>query len=203
MTPTTSGRNYSIQSNGSGPGHSSQKSKRQECQPRGEEQMEDSRTSNSAQSNRDIPGSVQELVYGSKATGVGTLSKSLDRHNELKSSSEEVHRHGKYRVPSGGWTPMSYKGQVQQIKAWLKKKRILSEDQEKKLAQGKDNSPVEAPQASTSSKKDKQYPKSNKKCKKNAKGKKNLNVKGLTRRLTELQRKKIQPWKMCSIWQEL
>ncbi|MBW0519928.1 hypothetical protein O181_059643 [Austropuccinia psidii MF-1] len=49
-----------------------------------------------------------------------------------------------------GWTPMSCKGQVQQIKAWLKNKSMLSEDQRKKLAKGKDNSPVEAPQASTS-----------------------------------------------------
>ncbi|MBW0586503.1 hypothetical protein O181_126218 [Austropuccinia psidii MF-1] len=50
MTPTRSGSNYSIQSNGSGPGHSSNKSKRQEFQPRGEAQMEDSRTSTSSQS---------------------------------------------------------------------------------------------------------------------------------------------------------
>ncbi|MBW0591328.1 hypothetical protein O181_131043 [Austropuccinia psidii MF-1] len=48
-----------------------------------------------------------------------------------------------------GWTPMSSKGQVQQIKAWLKNQSMLSEDK-KKLAQGKDNTPVEAPQASTS-----------------------------------------------------
>ncbi|MBW0529929.1 hypothetical protein O181_069644 [Austropuccinia psidii MF-1] len=41
--------------------------------------------------NRDIPVSVKELVYGSKAAGVGTSAKSLDRHNELLSSSEEVH----------------------------------------------------------------------------------------------------------------
>ncbi|MBW0546910.1 hypothetical protein O181_086625 [Austropuccinia psidii MF-1] len=49
MTPTKRVSNYSIQSNGSGPGHSSHKSKRQECQPRGETQMEDSRTSTSCQ----------------------------------------------------------------------------------------------------------------------------------------------------------
>ncbi|MBW0572718.1 hypothetical protein O181_112433 [Austropuccinia psidii MF-1] len=49
MTPTRSGSNYPIQSNGSGPGHSIQKSKRQECQPRGEEQMEDARTSTISQ----------------------------------------------------------------------------------------------------------------------------------------------------------
>ncbi|MBW0520720.1 hypothetical protein O181_060435, partial [Austropuccinia psidii MF-1] len=45
--------------------------------------------------NRDIPVSVQELVYGSKAAGVGTSSKSLDRHNELISSIKEAHGPGK------------------------------------------------------------------------------------------------------------
>ena len=49
MTPTRSGNNYSIQSNESGPGLSSHKSKRQECQPRGEAQKEDARTSTSSQ----------------------------------------------------------------------------------------------------------------------------------------------------------
>ncbi|MBW0514414.1 hypothetical protein O181_054129 [Austropuccinia psidii MF-1] len=123
MTPTRSGSNYSIQSNGSGPGHSSHKSKRQECQPRGEAQMKDSRVSTSSQrlsstfdtiiespeaditdipvvrselfptsNSGNIPVSVQELCYGSKERGVGTSSNSLDRQNELLSSSEEAHR---------------------------------------------------------------------------------------------------------------
>ncbi|MBW0553674.1 hypothetical protein O181_093389 [Austropuccinia psidii MF-1] len=48
MTPTRIGSNYSIQSNVSGPGHSSHKSKRQEFQPRGEAQMKNSRTSTSS-----------------------------------------------------------------------------------------------------------------------------------------------------------
>ncbi|MBW0513406.1 hypothetical protein O181_053121 [Austropuccinia psidii MF-1] len=48
-------------------------------------------------SNRDIPVSVQELVYGRKAAGVGTSAKSLDRHTELLSSSEGVHGPRKYR----------------------------------------------------------------------------------------------------------
>ncbi|MBW0568613.1 hypothetical protein O181_108328 [Austropuccinia psidii MF-1] len=122
MTPTQIGSSYSIQSNGSGPGHSSYKFKGQDCQPRGEAQMEDARTSTSSQrlartfdtiiespeaditaipvfrtesfptgNNRNIPVSIQELVYGGKESGVGTSSKSLDRHNELISSSEEVH----------------------------------------------------------------------------------------------------------------
>ncbi|MBW0590600.1 hypothetical protein O181_130315 [Austropuccinia psidii MF-1] len=49
MTPTGSAINYNIQSNRYGPGHSSHKSKRQECQPRGEAQMKDARTSTSFQ----------------------------------------------------------------------------------------------------------------------------------------------------------
>ncbi|MBW0466494.1 hypothetical protein O181_006209 [Austropuccinia psidii MF-1] len=74
MTPIRSGHNYSIHSNGYGPGNSSHKSKRQECQPRGEAQMEDAKSSTSSQRSGDIPVSVQELVYGRKAEGVGTSS---------------------------------------------------------------------------------------------------------------------------------
>ncbi|MBW0526051.1 hypothetical protein O181_065766 [Austropuccinia psidii MF-1] len=132
MIPTRSGSNYSIQYNGSGPGHSSHKSKRQECKPRGEAQMEDVRTSTSSQrlastfdiliespeanitaiavrpeslptgNNRDIPVSVQKLVYGSKTAQVGTSPKSLDRHHEIISSSEEVHGDRKDRRTSEG-----------------------------------------------------------------------------------------------------
>ncbi|MBW0512512.1 hypothetical protein O181_052227 [Austropuccinia psidii MF-1] len=52
--------------------------------------------------NRDIPVSVQELVYGSKTERVGTSPKSLDRHHELISTSEEVHGARKDRGTSGG-----------------------------------------------------------------------------------------------------
>ncbi|MBW0535697.1 hypothetical protein O181_075412 [Austropuccinia psidii MF-1] len=47
--------------------------------------------------NRDIPVSLQELVYGSKTERVGTSPKSLDRHHDLISSSEEIHRTRKDR----------------------------------------------------------------------------------------------------------
>ncbi|MBW0506616.1 hypothetical protein O181_046331 [Austropuccinia psidii MF-1] len=70
------------------------------------------------------------------------------------------------------WTPMSCKGQVQQIKSWLKNQSMLSDDQKKNLAQGKDNTPVEAPQASTSKNLPQQVPnKPNKTPKTNQKGK--------------------------------
>ncbi|MBW0586414.1 hypothetical protein O181_126129 [Austropuccinia psidii MF-1] len=53
-------------------------------------------------SNIDIPVSVKELVYCGKAAGVGTSAKSLDRHNELLFSSEEVHGPRKDRRTSEG-----------------------------------------------------------------------------------------------------
>ncbi|MBW0572241.1 hypothetical protein O181_111956 [Austropuccinia psidii MF-1] len=52
--------------------------------------------------NRDIRVSVQELVYGSKTARVGASPKSLNRHHELISSSEEVHGDRKTRGTSGG-----------------------------------------------------------------------------------------------------
>ncbi|MBW0503578.1 hypothetical protein O181_043293 [Austropuccinia psidii MF-1] len=58
-----------------------------------------------------------------------------------------------------GWTPISRKGQVQQIKAWLKNQSLLSDDQKKNLAQRRDNIPVEGLQASTSAKQGKENPK--------------------------------------------
>ncbi|MBW0540428.1 hypothetical protein O181_080143 [Austropuccinia psidii MF-1] len=57
------------------------------------------------------------------------------------------------------WTLMSFKGQLHQIKARLKNQSMLSENQKKKLAQGKGNSPVEAPQAATSKNPPQQVPK--------------------------------------------
>ncbi|MBW0526873.1 hypothetical protein O181_066588 [Austropuccinia psidii MF-1] len=133
MNPTRSESNYFIQSNGSGPRNSDNKSKRQECHPRGEAQMADARTSTSSprlarafetliespeaeitaisivrpkpfptRIHIYIPVSVKELVYGGKAEGVGTSSKSLDKHHELISSSEELHW-TKKRCPSEGF----------------------------------------------------------------------------------------------------
>ncbi|MBW0575943.1 hypothetical protein O181_115658 [Austropuccinia psidii MF-1] len=109
MSPTKSESNYSIKSNGSGTGHSSHKSKRQECQPRGEVQMEDARTSTSSQMLAitfdtllespeayitAIPVLISEIfstgnsgnipvsvqfLYGGKAAGVGTSYQLVDR----------------------------------------------------------------------------------------------------------------------------
>ncbi|MBW0480384.1 hypothetical protein O181_020099 [Austropuccinia psidii MF-1] len=104
-----------------------------------------------------------------------------------------------------GWKPMSFKGKVQEIKGWLKNQSIFSEDQMKKLDQGKKNSPGEAAQASTSKNppqkvlnKDKKAPKSNQNGKK---GK--VQVEQALPTELHNSREKKQKWTMCSIWSEL
>ncbi|MBW0579871.1 hypothetical protein O181_119586 [Austropuccinia psidii MF-1] len=73
---------------------------------------------------------------------------------------------------------MSCKGQVQQIKAWLKSQSMFSEDQRKELAQDKENSPVKAPQASASKISPQQVPNKPKKTPKtNQKGEQKAKVK--------------------------
>ncbi|MBW0571308.1 hypothetical protein O181_111023, partial [Austropuccinia psidii MF-1] len=62
-----------------------------------------------AGNNRDIPVSVQELVYCRKAAGVGTSAKSLDRHNELLSSCEDIHGSRKDRRISEGTRRRSWR----------------------------------------------------------------------------------------------
>ncbi|MBW0530759.1 hypothetical protein O181_070474 [Austropuccinia psidii MF-1] len=202
MTHTRIGSNYSIQSNGSGPGHSIHKSKRQECQPRGEAQKEDARTSTSSQrlartfdtliespeaeitaisvvrpkslstgNNRDIPVSVQELVYGSKTARVGTSPKSLDRHDELISSSGEGHGARKGRGTSEGLdTHVLQRTSPTDQSLVEKPKHVIR-------GPGEEVGPREAPQASTSKKppqqvpkNPKQTPKTNQQGKQKAKG---------------------------------
>ncbi|MBW0481739.1 hypothetical protein O181_021454 [Austropuccinia psidii MF-1] len=204
MTPNRSRRNYSIQSNGSGPGHSSQKSKRQEFQPRGEVQMEDARTSTSSQrlastfealiespeadinaipvvrpesfpagSNEDIPVSVQELVYGSKAEGVGASDKSLDRHNELLSSGEEAHGARKDRRTSEGLDTHVLKGTIPKDKSLVQKtKHVFKGPGEVGPRKGQQPSGI-SPRLHKQKvlNKDKKIPKRNQKGKQKEKGK--------------------------------
>ncbi|MBW0529159.1 hypothetical protein O181_068874 [Austropuccinia psidii MF-1] len=71
--------------------------------------------------NRDIPVSVQELVYGSKAARVGTSPKSLDRNHELISSSEEVHGSRKDGRTSEGLDTHSLQRTIPTDKSLVKK----------------------------------------------------------------------------------
>ncbi|MBW0547124.1 hypothetical protein O181_086839 [Austropuccinia psidii MF-1] len=231
MTPTRSGTNYSMKSNVSGPGHSSNNSKRQEFQPRGEAQMVDARTSTSSQrlastfktlikspeaditaipvvrpesfptgNNREIPVSVQELVYGSKAAGVGASAKSLDRNNGLLSSSEEVHGPRKDRRTSEGLDTHVLQGTSPTDKRLVEKPKHVVRGPEEEVG------PRKGQQSSGSSS-------SLHKCQtrtikpqraiRRARKRQNPSGKSLTHRTTESSRKRRQPWKMCAIWQEL
>ncbi|MBW0578199.1 hypothetical protein O181_117914 [Austropuccinia psidii MF-1] len=141
--------------------------------------------SSPAGNNRDIPVSVQELVYGSKAAGVEASAKSLDRHNELLSSCEEVHGPRKDRRTSEGLDTHVLQGTSPIGKIWLKNQSMLSEDNKKRLAQGKDNSLVEPPQASTSAKQGQASPKEKSEGQAKGKGKGKIQVEQALR--TELQ----------------
>ncbi|MBW0582965.1 hypothetical protein O181_122680 [Austropuccinia psidii MF-1] len=100
-------------------------------------------------SSGDLPVSVQELVYGCKTARVGNSPKSLDRHNELLSSSEEVHGARKDRRTSKGMDTNVLQRTSPTDKSLVENQGMLSEDQKKKLAQVKENNSVETPQAST------------------------------------------------------
>ncbi|MBW0529371.1 hypothetical protein O181_069086 [Austropuccinia psidii MF-1] len=132
MTPTRSGTNYPIQSNGSGPVHSSPKSQGQYCQPRGEAKMEIPNLPPVPKgNNRNVPVSVKELVYGGKASGVGTSAKFLDGHNELISFSEDVYGPRKDRRSSEGLDTHFLKKTSQKDKSLVEKpKHVVREPKE-------------------------------------------------------------------------
>ncbi|MBW0583014.1 hypothetical protein O181_122729 [Austropuccinia psidii MF-1] len=107
MTPTRSGSNYSIQSNGSGTGHSSNKLKRQECQPRGEAQMEDARASTSSQR---LACTFDTLIASTEAkiTSIAVVrpeSLSTDNNRDIRVSVQELVYGGKEE--RGGTSPKS------------------------------------------------------------------------------------------------
>ncbi|MBW0470271.1 hypothetical protein O181_009986 [Austropuccinia psidii MF-1] len=147
-------------------------------------------------SSGNIPVSLQELVYGGKAAGMGTPDQLVDRNNELLPSIKEVIIPRKDSRLSEGLDTHVCKGKVQEIKAWLKNQSILSEDQKK------EKSPVEAPQASTSKNPPQQVSRKGKKAQR-ARKRQSPSRKSLTFRAPVFQRNKINPWKMCSIWKEL
>ncbi|MBW0498686.1 hypothetical protein O181_038401 [Austropuccinia psidii MF-1] len=124
-----------------------------------------------AGNNINILVSIQELVYGGKEAGVGTSSKSLDRHNELISSSEEAHGPRKYRGSSEGLDTYFLQRTSPTDKSLVKTQSILSEDQKRKLAQKRTTAQWKLTKPQQVPNKGKKAPKNNKKGKKKAKGK--------------------------------
>ncbi|MBW0542358.1 hypothetical protein O181_082073 [Austropuccinia psidii MF-1] len=202
MTPTRSGSNYSIQANGSGPGHSSHKSKRKECQPRGEAQMEDARPSTSSQ--RDRPVSVQELIYGSKRARVGTSPKSLDRRHELISSSEEIYGARKDSQTSEGLDTHVLHRKSPTDKSLVEKPKYVIRRPEEEVGPRQGTQPSgSSPSLHKCPKSPSQPQKPTRRARNRQRGRQSPNGTSLTHRITGSPRKKRQPWTMCSIWQEL
>ncbi|MBW0540932.1 hypothetical protein O181_080647 [Austropuccinia psidii MF-1] len=96
-----------------------------------------------------------------------------------------------------GWTPMSCKGQVQQIKVGLKTKACCQRTRRRSRPR-KGQQPSEAPQASTSAKK-----RTSKPQREIRRESENLSGTSLTHQITESPRRRRQPWTMCSRWKEL
>ncbi|MBW0566679.1 hypothetical protein O181_106394 [Austropuccinia psidii MF-1] len=126
--------------------------------------------------NRDIPVSLQELVYGSKTARVGTSPKCLDRHHELISSSEEVHGPRKDRRTSEGFETHVLKRTSPTDKSLAEKPKNVIRGPEEEVGprEGKKpggSSPILNKQksASTLPNKPKKAPKTNQKGKKKPK----------------------------------
>ncbi|MBW0464898.1 hypothetical protein O181_004613 [Austropuccinia psidii MF-1] len=110
MTPTRSWSSYFIQSNGAGPGHHIINPKDKNARTSTSSQKLAGAFSTLIESpeaeitffpavrskqlpgssSGDIPVSVQELVYGGKAEGVGSASQLVDRNSELFFQSKEI-----------------------------------------------------------------------------------------------------------------
>ncbi|MBW0475317.1 hypothetical protein O181_015032 [Austropuccinia psidii MF-1] len=84
-------------------------------------------------SSRDIPVSVQEMVYGSKAGGVGTSSKSLDKGNELLPSSEEAFGHRKYNSTPEGMETYVFQGKGLKDKSLVEKSKHFVRGSEERV----------------------------------------------------------------------
>ncbi|MBW0582941.1 hypothetical protein O181_122656 [Austropuccinia psidii MF-1] len=95
-------------------------------------------------SNRDIPVSVQELVYGGKAETVRTSSKSLDRHTELLSSSEEVHGPRKDRRTSEGLDTHVLQRTSPKYKSLVENPKHFFRGPEEEVGPGKGQKPSES-----------------------------------------------------------
>ncbi|MBW0582087.1 hypothetical protein O181_121802 [Austropuccinia psidii MF-1] len=151
--------------------------------------------------NRDIPVSVQELVYGSKTARVGTSPKSLDRNHELISSSEKVHGARKGRGSSEGLYTHAFQRTSPTDKSLVEKpKHVIRGPEEVGPREGKQ------PSGSSPSINLNKYQKSPSKPQRptrRASKRQSPSGTSLTYRITGFPRKRRQPWKMCSIWQEL
>ncbi|MBW0486553.1 hypothetical protein O181_026268 [Austropuccinia psidii MF-1] len=154
--------------------------------------------------NRDIPVSVQELVYGSKETGVGTSAKSLDRNNEILSSFQEAHG------------PRDNRGSSERLDTHVLQRtgptdKGLAENPKYFVRGPKEEvDPRKGKQPSRSSSSLNKFQKRTSKpqrgirmASKRQRERQSPSGTSLTQIITEFQREKRQLWEMRSVWQEL
>ncbi|MBW0485556.1 hypothetical protein O181_025271 [Austropuccinia psidii MF-1] len=154
--------------------------------------------------NRDIPVSVQELVYGGKAAGVGPSAKSFNRHNELLSSSEEAHGPRKERRTSEGLDTHFLQGTSLTDKSLVEKPKNVVRGPEEKVGSRKGQQPSgRSPILHKCQKRTSKPQRAIRRPSKRKRERQNPSGTSLTHRIKEFPRRRGQPWKMCSIWQEL
>ncbi|MBW0520209.1 hypothetical protein O181_059924 [Austropuccinia psidii MF-1] len=142
--------------------------------------------------NRDIPVSVQEVVYGGKAAGVGASAQSLDRHNQLLSSSEKVHAPRKDSRTSEGLDIHVFQGTSPTDKSLVEKPKHVVRGPEEEFGprkgqhlSGSSPSLQKKESASTSAKKGQANPKEQSEGQEKGKGKGKIQVEQAL--FTELQ----------------
>ncbi|MBW0563311.1 hypothetical protein O181_103026, partial [Austropuccinia psidii MF-1] len=113
---------------------------------KGPAELEVTTPSNQMDVNQDIS------VINQRYKNVSPKERHKWRMPELPPVPKDVHGSRKDRKTSEGLQTHVLKRKSPTDKNLVENQSMLSEDQKKKLAQGKENSPVEAPQASTSAK---------------------------------------------------
>ncbi|MBW0532831.1 hypothetical protein O181_072546 [Austropuccinia psidii MF-1] len=156
-----------------------------------------------AGSNRNIPVSVQELVYGSKEAGVGTSAKSLDRCNELLSSSEDVHGPRKDRRTSEGLDTHFLQGKSGTDPSLVEKRKHVVRGLEEVGPRKGQQLSGSSPSLKKGQKRTSKPQRAIRRARKRQRERQNTSGTSLTHRINEFPRKRRQPRTMCSIWKEI
>ncbi|MBW0460503.1 hypothetical protein O181_000218 [Austropuccinia psidii MF-1] len=166
---------------------------------------EDARTSTSSQiselptsRSKNIPVSVQELVYGSKSEGVGTSAQLINRDSEFLPSSEEALGPRKYTRTYENVENYVLQGTGPRDKSLVENPKHFVRGSEERVV------PKEGQQPCGSSLSlNKRQKKASKTQRITRRERESPSVTRPTSRATELQRKKKLPFKMCSICEKL
>ncbi|MBW0591190.1 hypothetical protein O181_130905 [Austropuccinia psidii MF-1] len=147
--------------------------------------------------NRDIPVSVQQLVYGSKAARVGASPKYLDGNHELIYASEESHGARKNRETSEGLDTHVFQRTSPTGKILVEKPKHVIRGPEEEVGPMQGNQPSGSSQSPSNPKRP------TRRARKMQRESQSPSGTSLTHRITGFPRKRRQPWKMCPIGQEL